>query len=189
MQLLGLVLVPDERSSARVTECARSIVPRVGPVRSMLGEGALPHVSFVHIYSDRPADDIWAEVSPVMDEMVTIEPIGVRFHPYHVAYNSPEEAGGGIVTFLQVLLDAELWRMRQNLKTTSWFQEGEIRYPSNDAFDPHFTLGSTTPLSGFTVQSSVELPDDLIGQPMNMRLALGPIGPWGVLQQVVAGGW
>jgi hypothetical protein len=190
MQPLGLVLVPEPPAAGRVVSAAQAILPNVGPVRSVLGVGALPHVSLAHVRSTLDASQIWAEVERRFpSEQMVMTPAGIRFHGYDKAYLA-DESGGGLTVFLQVLFDDAMRDLRTLTTETTWFTTGEATYNGVEVtMDPHFTLGSTMPGSGYRVAGPIDIPVDLLNAGMPARLALGPIGAFGVLEDVFFGGW
>jgi hypothetical protein len=192
MERIGLVLTPEPEIADRIVTAAQQLLPSVGPVRSMLGEGALPHMSFTHVRSSMEPEQVWAEVDGLFDVEQTIEivTLGIRFHTYEAGYLAEGEGGPGITVFLTVQFDEGVREMRKAIETMSWMATGEPSYmPTGATIDPHFTLGSTRPGSGTTIQGPVEIPSDLLNITIPMKLALGPIGEFGVLENVLAGGW
>jgi hypothetical protein len=190
MQPFGLVLVPEPAMAREVTAMAQKLLPTVGPVRSMLGEGALPHVSLTHVRSSLSAEQIWHEVEASFPlNAIDMTFLGIRFHGYNKTY-LVDEPGSGLTVYLQVLFTEVIRNLRELTTKTAWFTTGEVAYMgAGETLDPHFTLGSTRPGSGARVAGSLDIPVDLLNITVPARLALGPIGPFGVLEGVLFGGW
>jgi hypothetical protein len=190
MQPFGLVLLPEPDIAERITAMAQKLLPCVGPVRSMLGEGALPHLSMTHVRSPTSPEQIWQEVQQSFSlEPVDITPLGIRLHGYDKAYLA-DEGGGALAVFLQVFFDDTIRGLREITTKTTWFTTGEVAYKGQgETLDPHFTLGSTMPGSGFTAAGPLDIPNELLNVAVPARLGLGPIGEYGVLEKVLFGGW
>ena len=154
-----------------------------GTTRSTLGDGALPHVPVLHVFSDVDPEAAWKQASAEISLEVQLAFNGLVLLPYLKTYNGPDEAPG-VLSWILTKASPQLLDAFVTARALEYARSGEpLVY--GGVYSPHVTLGVSDSQPG-----NVSLPHDLLLRDgVTGRLAIGPIGKHGVFQEVYCGGW
>jgi hypothetical protein len=150
-----------------------------------LGDGALAHISLVHVKTDVDPRTAFEDAQETLGDEFEVSLGPLTLAPYPRGYNAPDPQKPGVVAGLTVTTSEELRDLEKAALALQWVEDGEITTRNGRRFWPHITLGTMD-----SVPAQVPLPADLLDRDhIATRLAIGPIGPHGIFEEVLAGGW
>lgn len=167
----GVVLVPSGRVRRLMTGYARAAAGD-GPV-SVLGERAPAHVTLAHAEIDAP-EAWWERARAALPRTVEVRFGGAMVTP--VAPGDVYVPEGGTYVGLEAVRRPELDLAHRVAVRLAREAGGRPMGAVDDDFRPHVTLAVLG--RGVTV-ALPPVPPELVGVPVAMRLAAGPLGPYG----------
>lgn len=175
---LGLVLLPERRASDACVQVATDLV-RGRAARALVGPGALPHVTLVHVESDEDPAVLWREAAAAIAPEHVLDFLCLGLLRYDVPYNAPPAAPGTmawiIIPCARALRDAE-----QIALGLPFVGRSQVTTGNGDRFQPHVTLAIW---DGEGAVEAAALPRELFGGGVRARLALGVIGANGTYER------
>lgn len=159
---------------------ARSLVKGLSP-RVVVGERALPHLSLLHVETERSPEDLFAEARARIAPNCTFDVLSLGLLRYDTPYHAPP-APPATMAWLMVPC-TEALRAAERAAVALPGLTGETLTTGNgDDFQPHLTIAMW---EGHTAPVAFE-PSDLIPKKgIPGTLALGLIGPNGVYEKTL----
>lgn len=178
---LGLVLLPDEASSASCVRFAEMIVGDRTP-RVVVGPEALPHITLLHIESDEDPAMLWREAKDAIAPAFSLDVLALGLLRYDTPYNAPA-ADPATMAWLIIPCSRALREAEQIALGLPMVSRSRVTTGNGDLFQPHVTLAIW---DGETPPYSAVLPFEVFGgKRMPARLALGEIGPNGTYRRTL----
>jgi hypothetical protein len=167
----GVVLLPDARVSATLTELSHAVGHGARPLHQ-LGPAAPPHVSVLHLDTpDERAEAAVAAFAAANPVRLRVKLTGLLFAP--VAAGDYYVPTGGVYFGLEVVRRPDLNALHgQCLSFAAEHGMGTLGAVGDD-YRPHITLGFTAVQPGLPPLDRVPLGE------LEVSLACGPVGPYG----------
>lgn len=178
---LGLVYLPPPALSARMVAYAASLVEGLS-VRMLVGEGALPHLTLLHLETEATPHDLFAAAKNALPATCSFDVSALGLLRYDAPYNA-EPAGPGTMAWLMVPCAPALRAAEQAAVALPAFRDIPITTGNGDAFQPHLTIAMW---DDHRAPASFAPPADLIPLAGIVgTLALGVIGKNGTYERTL----
>ncbi len=178
---LGLVYLPSPEVSARCVRYAESLLEGLTP-RMLVGPGALPHLSLLHVESELPPQRLFDEALGALPPRCTFDILALGLMPYDDPYNAPP-ASPATMAWLIVPCSASLRALERAAVALAVLRGLPITTGNGDDFQPHLTIATW---EGRRAPLAFAPPVDLIPtKGLEGRLALGIIGANGVYERTL----
>lgn len=172
---LGLVVLPVGDAARACVELAGDLVAGRS-ARVTLGTGALPHVTLLHVETDRDPAQLW-EQARVLPRVLRVEPIALAFLRYDTPYNAPPAAPATMGWLIGACTPA-MRAAEEAALALPFVRQARVTTSQGDRFQPHVTLAIWDGVAA----SSPTLPSFA---PFDAPLALGVIGANGVYERTL----
>jgi hypothetical protein len=174
---LGLVLLPEQGASDACVRYARALA--LGrPARVVLGPGALPHVSLLHVETDEDPAALWNEARAALDASYRLDVLALGMLRYDTPYNAPA-ASPATMAWLIVPCSSALRAAERTAISLPFVRRARVTTANGEIFQPHVTLAIW---ERETPPPVTVLPKELFTN-IEARLALGVIGANGVYER------
>jgi len=163
----GVILVPQRAAIDRLTRFAADLATGTS-ARFVVGENAIPHVTLLHAECHPEAAGVWwSRASQALHRTMSLRLAGLMYAPIPEGdFYTPE---GGVYFGLEVARSPQIIGAHRTVLAQAEDLGLGIWGAVGDRFAPHLTLGvcETVPCA------PVSLPGDLMGRPIEGRLAFG----------------
>lgn len=175
---LGLVLLPEREASAACVQYASKLVEGRA-ARAVVGPGALPHITLLHVETDEDPAAVWREAQAKLADAFVVDFLCLGLLRYDTPYNAPP-APPGTMAWIIVPCSRALREAEQIARALPFAQRAGVTTANDDRFQPHVTLAIW---DGESNPGTAVLPRELFGgRPIGARLALGVIGANGTYE-------
>lgn len=175
----GIILLPDERTSARQVAYARSIADDA-PTIMCVDEVRRPHVTLLHVDCGRDeAAELWRLSAATVPTRLTVVPTCTQVAAFPVGDSYVPQ--GGVYAGLELLGKADLRAAHHEVLVHAAKLSLTTRTPSGENYRPHVTLGVFETVD----RLSVPVPSEELMTPFAGRLAWGEMGPYGTFPTII----
>jgi len=172
MARLGLVYLPTPEVSARIVRYAHALVTGLS-ARVVVGPAALPHLTLLHVETDRPPAEVFAEARETVPARCRFGIGALGLLRYDTPYNAPP-APPGTMAWLMVPCSEALRAAERAACASPAFRGMTVTTGNGDTFQPHLTIAMW---DGHEAPRTFAPPADLLPcGDLEGTLALGVIG-------------
>lgn len=173
------MLLPEREASDACVQYAQKLVAGRA-ARAVLGPGALPHVTLLHVETDEDPAVVWGEAREKLAHAYVVDFLCLGLLRYDTPYNAPP-APPGTMAWIIVPCSRALREAEQTARALPFAQRSGVTTHNDDRFQPHVTLAIWDVEKA---PGTLVLPRELFGgSPIGARLALGVIGANGTYER------
>lgn len=162
---------------AFATACERyaSTLVHEREVLACLGPAAMPHLSLLHVDTERSPEQIWADATSALEPTYTIESHSLSLLPY--------QGELGRMAYLIVPCTPALRRAEERALQLPSLRDAPVATRNGERFQPHLTLAIW---AGPAPVATTELAADVVPREgIQGRLALVEIGNHGTCRRIL----
>lgn len=174
---VGLVYLPERTAASAYETLAGGLVVERRP-RAVVGPAALPHLSLLHVETERDPGELWTEARAAVPHVVDFGGLALGLLRYDTPYNAPP-APPATMAWLIVPCSRALRAAEQAALALPFVARAAVTTANEDRFQPHVTLAIW---DGEPAPASHALPEEIFAT-TQARLALGVIGPNGTYER------